>query len=278
MGRPLRCALVIPAPERAVERAFNRVDVWTRTLRALGYRSTADDGAGPWPPDGRVRFRADGRWHLPVTAALTVDDLSGPLPELTIRIGRLAAAQVRLHTAGTGAGTLATVDLRADRAGPGTRGRLLAFGQTLLGIVTVTAHDPQVVVAGAVIDDRRVLAARRTRPPELAGKWEMPGGKVDPGEGERAALARELREELGIEVSVGDLIGPEIDLGDGFVLHSYEAAIRSGRPLPMETDPAHDEVRWLSVEELDDVNWLPGDQPFVHAVRERLTVLTQPGD
>ena len=61
----------------------------------------------------------------------------------------------------------------------------------------------QIVVAGALILDRTLLVAQRQRPPELAGLWELPGGKVAPGETEAEALIRELREELGVEVVVG---------------------------------------------------------------------------
>jgi mutator protein MutT len=62
----------------------------------------------------------------------------------------------------------------------------------------------QVVVAGALIVDRALLVAQRQRPPDLAGLWELPGGKVAPGETEVTALARELREELGVDVVVGE--------------------------------------------------------------------------
>lgn len=54
----------------------------------------------------------------------------------------------------------------------------------------------QIVVAGAIVRGCTVLVAQRVRPPELAGRWELPGGKVAAGETERAALARELAEEL----------------------------------------------------------------------------------
>lgn len=56
----------------------------------------------------------------------------------------------------------------------------------------------QIVVAGAIVRGCTVLVAQRVRPPELAGRWELPGGKVAAGETERAALARELAEELGL--------------------------------------------------------------------------------
>ena len=71
----------------------------------------------------------------------------------------------------------------------------------------------QIVVAGALICDSKVLVAQRVRPPQLAGRWELPGGKVGPGETERDALARELAEELGLavgDVAVGDRLGDDI--------------------------------------------------------------------
>ena len=56
------------------------------------------------------------------------------------------------------------------------------------------------VVGAAVVRHGRVLATRRTHPPEAAGRWELPGGKVEPGEGPADAVVREVREELGCEV------------------------------------------------------------------------------
>ena len=79
----------------------------------------------------------------------------------------------------------------------------------------------QVVVAGALISGSALLVAQRQRPPELAGLWELPGGKVGAGESEADALARELTEELGIAVTVGDRIGEDVPIGEALVLLQF---------------------------------------------------------
>ena len=132
------------------------------------------------------------------------------------------------------------------------------------------------VAGAALVDDlaapTRLLAARRTEPPALAGGWELPGGKVDPGEGVVEALRRELLEELGVEVEVGEALpGPLPDgrwpLGGAFAMTVHWARVTSGEPAPIED---HDELRWLGREELYAVPWLPADLPIVDVVRTRL--------
>ena len=103
-----------------------------------------------------------------------------------------------------------------------------------------------------------MLAARRERP---AG-WELPGGKVEPGETEPAALIRELREELGVTVEVGDRIGPDVPIAPNLVLRAWSAALTDGEPAALE----HTELRWLAPDELDSVVWLPADRPIVAAL------------
>jgi 8-oxo-dGTP diphosphatase len=131
---------------------------------------------------------------------------------------------------------------------------------------------PAAVVVGAAIlrgvgPDVQVLAAQRDRPPHLAGWWEFPGGKVEPGESEPAALVRECAEELGVAVTVGDRVGDDVEVvGGGAVLRVWTATIDSGEPAPSE----HRALRWLTVDELDDVAWLPPDVPVVAALRRAL--------
>jgi 8-oxo-dGTP diphosphatase len=141
--------------------------------------------------------------------------------------------------------------------------------QLLFGIVTLAATEQLVVVAGAVIENGRVLAARRSSPPELAGKWELPGGKVDPGETDAGALARELAEELGVTVTVGGRVGGDVDLGDNTVLRCYRAEVVAGRPTPNE----HDAVQWIDAAGLDDVDWLNPDRQVFPDLRPMLSGL-----
>lgn len=115
------------------------------------------------------------------------------------------------------------------------------------------------VVGAALLRDGRVLAARRTSPPEAAGRWEFPGGKVDPGETPEAALVREVAEELGCVIEVTGWLTGEQRLGTAYVLTVATARILSGEPQPHE----HDRVRWLAASELDEVDWLEGDRPFL---------------
>lgn len=124
----------------------------------------------------------------------------------------------------------------------------------------------KVVVGAAIVVDGRLLAAQRSNPPELRGRWEFPGGKVDPGEDERAALVRECAEELGIEIVVGRRVGGDWPLPGGHVMRVWLAGIKAGIPYPHE----HLALRWLKRHELYEVDWIPADLPIVSAVERML--------
>ncbi|MEU0281372.1 (deoxy)nucleoside triphosphate pyrophosphohydrolase [Streptomyces sp. NPDC006195] len=131
----------------------------------------------------------------------------------------------------------------------------------------------RVVVAGAVYDSGRLLAARRSAPPELAGRWELPGGKLEPGEGPEQALVRELREELGVESEPVERIPGEWPLKPGYVLQVWMARLLSGEPRPLED---HDELRWLGPDEIHTVDWLDQDRPAVAEAARRLRAAPAP--
>ncbi|BBZ29906.1 DNA mismatch repair protein MutT [Mycolicibacterium madagascariense] len=117
----------------------------------------------------------------------------------------------------------------------------------------------QIVVAGALICDATLLVAQRNRPPDLAGLWELPGGKVAAGESEADALARELDEELGITVTVGARLGADVTLNERTVLRAYLVTRTAG------SVEAHDHraLRWVGADDLDDLAWVPADRGWV---------------
>jgi 8-oxo-dGTP diphosphatase len=123
------------------------------------------------------------------------------------------------------------------------------------------SRSPRVIVAAVIITDGRVLACERSAPPEVAGRWEFPGGKVEPGESDEAALARECSEELGVRVAVGLRVGPDVPLARGrAVLRVFAVTLLDG-DVPQALE--HASMRWLGVGELGSVNWLPADRPIV---------------
>jgi len=117
----------------------------------------------------------------------------------------------------------------------------------------------QLVVAGALISGGALLVAQRDRPPHLAGLWELPGGKVAAGERDDAALARELHEELGVEVDVGARLGADVALSPTMTLRAYLVAQTGGTIEPRD----HRARRWVTVDELGAVAWVPADRGWL---------------
>ncbi|MCB9663272.1 MAG: (deoxy)nucleoside triphosphate pyrophosphohydrolase [Alphaproteobacteria bacterium] len=119
------------------------------------------------------------------------------------------------------------------------------------------------VVAAAVVREGRVMACRRR--PDLArgGLWELPGGKVEAGESDADALARELAEELGLTVVVGAHLAEAVhDYGD--VAIRLVALACTTADEPVLTD--HDAVAWVDREGLATLTWAPADLPLLEAV------------
>lgn len=139
------------------------------------------------------------------------------------------------------------------------------------------------VVGGAIVDNlarpAALLAARRSAPEALAGLWEFPGGKVEPGEEADAALVRELLEELGVDVRLGE----ELPSGrpQGWPLNHrasmrvWFAQVTAGEPQPLED---HDELRWVPLADPEAVlalPWIPADYPIVQAVLDSARLLLE---
>ncbi len=127
------------------------------------------------------------------------------------------------------------------------------------------------VVGAAIVRDGRLLVACRAHPPELAGRWELPGGGVEPGESDAVALRRECREELGADVGIGGRVGTDLPIGAPGrerVLRIHAARLDPGSPEPAARE--HRELRWAGPEELAGLGWLDADRAVVAELRALL--------
>ena len=186
----------------------------------------------------------------------------------------------------TGAGTLVDEQVDWDAGLPGVLGgvvdrvvlrrRILRAMEAHLAAYAAAAArralDVVQVVGAAVVDGDRVLVAQRSGGP-YDGRWEFPGGKVEPGEPELDALVRECAEELGATVVPQSFLG-EVPL-DGVVaggapgastMRVWEARIAGGEPAARE----HRQLRWVGADDLEELDWIPADRPLLPAVRALL--------
>ncbi|PWW21174.1 8-oxo-dGTP diphosphatase [Geodermatophilus normandii] len=186
----------------------------------------------------------------------------------------------------SGAGTVVEEQVAWETGLPGVLGRLVdrtvlrrrvrrAMCRHLDGYAAaaaVRALDVVQVVGAAVVRGDRVLVAQRGSGP-LAGLWEFPGGKVEPGEDHLGALVRECAEELGVVVAPKDFLG-EVLL-DGSVaggvpgtstLRVWSARLAAGEPVARE----HRELRWVCAGDLEGLDWIAADRPLLPAVRALL--------
>ncbi|MEO9323072.1 NUDIX domain-containing protein [Nocardioides sp. C4-1] len=122
-------------------------------------------------------------------------------------------------------------------------------------------------MGAAIVREGRLLACRRTTPPAAAGRWELPGGKVEDGETPDEALVREVGEELGVVVRVEAWLDGVAPIAETHELRVARCSVEVFAPYPTE----HDRLRWVGAADLDDVDWLEPDRPFLEALRAVLT-------
>jgi 8-oxo-dGTP diphosphatase len=125
------------------------------------------------------------------------------------------------------------------------------------------------VVAAALTNQvGEILLQRRPEGRQMAGLWEFPGGKVDEGESPESALARELKEELGIDVAPKNLVpfafASEPLEGRNLLLLLYRCRIWQGEPQPLDAS----EIRWLMPSDMRSLPMPPADVPLVSALLE----------
>ena len=120
-------------------------------------------------------------------------------------------------------------------------------------------------VVAAVIRHRDKIFATRRGYGDQKGGWEFPGGKMESGETAQEALVREIKEELNTEIEVGELIDtieydyPKFHL----TMHCFFCSVKKGNLVLKE----HEAAKWLTLETLDTVDWLPADRGLIGKIR-----------
>jgi 8-oxo-dGTP diphosphatase len=248
----------------------------------------------------RVRVRSPKKAQWCVGDELSVDVFPSRLPvrfSVGLRVtsadadglvltggGGLPKVRLTATVARTGDGTVLTYGIGWVAPG-GWLGRLLDFAvgrrlvlRMLPALLTGARQraeqlaDAPVVVGAVIQQDATVLAAQRDRPPASAGRWEFPGGRVEPGEDECAAVVRECREELGAAVVVSDRFGPDLVLANGWLLRLYLARLApDARPTATE----HRAIRWVSAAQLAELDWLDADRIVLPTLAATLAVKNQ---
>jgi 8-oxo-dGTP diphosphatase len=248
----LRGTILVDAPVRTVAAALAEPWLLRQALTQVGMRAKRSQADQFRAGD---QFVVEVLW-LPIRLRVARADEHGLL---VTGVGN----RFRVHAtvAATGAGTLLTCGIgRAPHGLVLGRRLVLRLVRTLLTAVRDRAEqlaDAPVVVGAVITDGATVLAAQRDRPQATAGRWEFPGGKVEPAEDEPTALARECKEELAADIEVGERLGPDLVLPNGWVLRLYLATLVPGaRPVAGE----HRALRWVTAAQFGDLDWLDADR------------------
>ncbi len=120
------------------------------------------------------------------------------------------------------------------------------------------------VVAAVIRKEKKILVAKRSESKNSGGLWEFPGGKVESGEEPKQALIREIIEELDCVIRLDTFLGrSEVSIGSKTIEMSlFDARIDSGQPKAIE----HEEIRWITKDQLYDFSWAPADIPLLATV------------
>jgi 8-oxo-dGTP diphosphatase len=276
----LRSTVLIDAPRPTVAGLLRDAEVSAEVMRRCGHRFAACSRLVRLGETVRFEVRVAPGVRIPLRTRISAVSEAGM--DSVLVAGPLRELAHRVTLTPTAAGTLVLDEVRwtaplgpLGRAGDIALGRRLVLrllavrAEVLVERAAAVAGWP-VVVATALLRDGAVLAAQRVRPSELAGRWELPGGRVEPGETEPDAVVRELREELGADVHVTGRLGTDLPL-TGVLLRVYTAELEPGSPEPRPLE--HAALRWADAAAVAGLDWVAADRAvaadLVALLRER---------
>lgn len=275
----LSSTVLVDAPPRTVAGILRDAHMAAEALARLGHRW--GDGPRLLSPGDEVRVVGRVLPGLRVPVRTVVGTVSASGVTSALRAGPLPALHHDVTLTPDGAGTRVHDELRwTSPLGPLGRladaavlrrvgADLLTARRAVLLERAVELMAGPVIVATALVRDGRLLIAQRTRPPALAGMWELPGGRVEVGESEADAVARECREELGIAVRATGRLGTDLPI-DAAVLRVHTAELDPGSPEPVALE--HSGLRWVGRAELAGANWVAADRAVLADLEALLTV------
>lgn len=275
----LSSTVLVDAPPRTVAGILRDAHMAAEALARLGHRW--GDGPRLLSPGDEVRVVGRVLPGLRVPVRTVVGTVSASGITSALRAGPLPALHHDVTLTPDGAGTRVHDELRwTSPLGPLGRladaavlrrvgADLLTARRAVLLERAVELMAGPVIVATALVRDGRLLIAQRTRPPALAGMWELPGGRVEVGESEAEAVARECREELGIAVRATGRLGTDLPI-DAAVLRVHTAELDPGSPQPVALE--HSGLRWVGRAELAGANWVAADRAVLADLEALLTV------
>lgn len=275
----LSSTVLVDAPPRTVAGILRDAHMAAEALARLGHRW--GDGPRLLSPGDEVRVVGRVLPGLRVPVRTVVGTVSASGITSALRAGPLPALHHDVTLTPDGAGTRVHDELRwTSPLGPLGRladaavlrrvgADLLTARRAVLLERAVELMAGPVIVATALVRDGRLLIAQRTRPPALAGMWELPGGRVEVGESEADAVARECREELGIAVRATGRLGTDLPI-DAAVLRVHTAELDPGSPQPVALE--HSGLRWVGRAELAGANWVAADRAVLADLEALLTV------
>ncbi|MDR7302804.1 NUDIX domain-containing protein [Haloactinomyces albus] len=281
----------IDAPVNTVGAALRHTRTAERGLGASRVvRGRAAAGTGElFVPGDEITFRLPPA-GLSVGMRMRLERADAQALSSVLVQGPLRQLRHESMLAGTNRRTLVTESLEWT-APFGAFGRLVAtavlrrwiLGMLAQRIGTVRALAQEwarrpVVVGTAIVHRGRLLAQQRHYPARHAGRWELPGGRVEPGESEHDAVVRECKEELDLEVVPTGRVGTDVPIGGepsaagvsagGMLLRLYTAEPAEPSPAPRAVE--HRALRWVDASELARLDWLETDRLLVHSLRRLL--------